>query len=393
MSAIGIVGGGPAGSICARELVRHGHRVILFERRVARLARPAETCMPRVRSAIEAACGTMLPSRLFRPFDHFCTGWGSDELERHACGPRDAGPAVVLDRPAFDDWLLALAEADGVMAWRGWQVVDARLSDRTWRLGVRRGQESRSIEVDFVVEATGPSVRSPFLPDASRSFFDRLVCTSMDVPDAGLDVPAGVESCRSGWWYTARTVAGLRTISWFTDADTAGLATDRRKSFADSLEQTTHMRRLAGSLPKRGVLHAISARTSLRDIVASPFWISVGDAARTIDPLSGGGIGRAVDDAVDAATAVSRAIRDRDPEPLRGYASARIQGFHEQLAAQQSYYAAESRLAGREFWRRRVSAESIDDDDLADSDEPVDLITPLRSGWALPSSRPRQTLH
>jgi flavin-dependent dehydrogenase len=82
--------------------------------------------------------------------------------------------------------------------------------------------------------------------------------------------------------------------------------------------------------------------------------MSIGDAAWSLDPLSGNGIERAVSDGIDAATAISQALISGDSGPLRSHAVSRANSFRESLAVQRQYYSVEKRWGDNVFWRRRV---------------------------------------
>src|SRR5437868_4906543 len=118
MLPVTVIGGGPAGAICAMRLARRGVRVALFEKRGRRAGRPAETCTPRVRMAIEAACGETIPIGAAIPLDAFRSAWGSSEFVSTPFRFWHGGSALVVARPAFDAWLLDIAEGAGVEVYR-----------------------------------------------------------------------------------------------------------------------------------------------------------------------------------------------------------------------------------------------------------------------------------
>jgi flavin-dependent dehydrogenase len=99
-------------------------------------------------------------------------------------------------------------------------------------------------------------------------------------------------------------------------------------------------------------LRVANARTSVRTHLWRTRWLAIGDAAWFLDPLSGNGIERAIDDGVLAAQAISDAIGG-DPEALRVDALRRLKAFREAIAVQQRVYAVERRWVGSEFWLRR----------------------------------------
>jgi flavin-dependent dehydrogenase len=349
-----VIGGGPSGSICARRLAARGHRVALFEKRTERRSSPLETCTPRTRLTIEAACGCAMPSDVATPLEGFWSAWGTADFEQMSFGFWQAVPGAVFQRTALDAWLLHQAERVGAVVYRGCQVIAGYWNGRTWSVKFRCGDVCETMDACFVVEAAGALGRSPVQPSTARYFFDNLIClsamTSCLTRTASF---AGVEACSSGWWYTADIGTRDLTISFFTDADLSP-AKMRNALFCDALQQTIHIRQLMGASSIACRVKPVGCRTSIRNQIWRDCWLAIGDAARTIDPLSGGGVARAITDGVDAADAISIALTRSDFGPLRAFAVQRANSFFDNLEVQREYYSRESRWQVSEFWRRRT---------------------------------------
>src|SRR5215813_10346000 len=134
-----VIGGGPGGSICARRLAAGGHRVALFEKRPGRPPSPLETCTPRTRLAIEAACGCAMPSDVATPLEGFWSAWGTADFEQMSFGFWQAVPGAVFQRTTLDAWLLHQAEQAGAIVYRGCQVIAGYWNGRTWSVKFRSG--------------------------------------------------------------------------------------------------------------------------------------------------------------------------------------------------------------------------------------------------------------
>jgi flavin-dependent dehydrogenase len=350
-----VIGGGPAGSICARQLARLGHNVLLAERSLSPSPSLGETCGPRTRRLLEGVCDLSFPPSTYRPLDTFFSAWGSEELDGRSIAFWQAGSGLALDRTTFDEWLLGSAEAAGVTVLRGCRITSGRWHEDGWILtGLMDGSE-QALAASFIVEATGRMARSVVQPDVRRLFMDALVCLSVELPEQSSDPPiAMVESCTAGWWYAARLPRGRQIIALFTDADLVEPAATRVRWLNAVLKTTSHIQRLADRFPKDVRIHVCDARTSVRNVLWRDTWISIGDAAWCLDPLSGVGIERAVNDGIEAAAAISRAMTDEGPEQLRSHAVARAHSFRQSLAVQRRYYGIETRWRDTVFWRRRL---------------------------------------
>jgi hypothetical protein len=147
---------------------------------------------------------------------------------------------------------------------------------------------------------------------------------------------------------------GRQIVALFTDADVVAPAETRVNWLEAVLNTTSHIRRLADRFPKDAKIHVCDARTAVRNVLWRDSWISIGDAAWCLDPLSGAGIERAINDGIEAAAAISRAMTNGDPEQLRSHAVSRAHAFRQSLAVQRRYYGVETRWRDSVFWRRRM---------------------------------------
>jgi flavin-dependent dehydrogenase len=308
-----------------------------------------------MRRLLEEVCDLSLPHTTYYPLPTFFSAWGSEELDGRSFALWQAGHGLVLDRMAFDEWLLGAAEAAGVTVVRGCRIAGGHASPEGWLLtGLIDGHE-QTLAASFIVEATGRRARSVLQPDVRRFFTDDLVCLSIELPECRSDHPiAMIESCSAGWWYSVRLPNVRRIVALFTGADLVGPSEARLDWLNTVLNTTVHIRRLVDRLPTDARLQVWDARTSARNVLWRRTWISIGDAAWCLDPLSGVGIERAVNDGINVAVAVSRAMTSGDPEQLRSHAVSRAHSFRQALAVQRRYYRVETRWRDTVFWRRRM---------------------------------------
>ena len=92
--------------------------------------------------------------------------------------------------------------------------------------------------------------------------------------------------------------------------------------------------------------------------VAGPHWITVGDAALTLDPLSSRGLAAAMAGGIHAATALAARRAGGTTDPA-GYARALADIHHRHLADRRAYYGLEGRWPDAAFWRRRAAAPAL----------------------------------
>src|SRR5262249_29376352 len=161
-----------------------------------------------------------------------------------------------------------------------------------------------------------------------------------------------------GWWYFAERPGAGTTAVYLTDGDLL-------ESGSRALE--AHLRRefLAAGLPP-DVTHCFGtpaarlvrdARASCRRVVLGGRLVAVGgDAAYTVDPLSGSGLSAAIRTAVRGAEAVARFLTRGDIKPLIQAAVQTGREFSETVSHRREVYRpAAARFPRSLFWRRRVS--------------------------------------
>jgi flavin-dependent dehydrogenase len=352
--AIAVVGGGPAGSICARELARQGHSVVLLEREIRACPRPGETCGPGLSRVLDGLCGLRVPPAIFAPLPSFFSVWGDSELDNRSFRMWQAADGLVLDRSAFDEWLLGTVAEAGVIVLRGCTVREARSEGDRLMLSGFTSEGPVAISAGFLVEATGRVARSVVQPGVGRFFTDALVCVSVEALGPTSGSLAGVESCATGWWYTVRLPDFRQLIALFTDADLVSTRGTRLEWLQGMLDAALHMRRLAPAIPAGARVRVWDARTSVRKVLWRTRCLSIGDAAWCLDPLSGTGIERAIKSGLESASAISHAIRTGDFEVLRSFAVSEAHAFRHSLTIQARFYARELRWRNEVFWRRRA---------------------------------------
>jgi flavin-dependent dehydrogenase len=350
-----VIGGGPAGAACARQLARHGHDVLLAESAITVCPRRGETCGPRARQLLDDG-SLPFPDQVHRPLTTLASAWVRAEVQRRPLSLWHAQSGLVVDRAALDRWLLNSAEAVGATVVRGCRITAGGQDDRgTWRLAARIGDQLQGLGAGFVVEATGRAARSVTQPAAHRWSTDLLICISAQLPNQSANDDALIEACEVGWWYTVRTPPGDRIVALFTDADLVAPAPARAVWFSGLLRRTRHVQHTIPDPPwDLRLLRGCSARTSIRRLLWRESYLAIGDAACFIDPLSGTGIERAIEDGITAADALSAALTDGNPEWLRGHAVQRAMAFQQELNLQRHYYSAVGRWANAPFWMRRI---------------------------------------
>ena len=170
--------------------------------------------------------------------------WGSGELVRADSFTDPQGPGWRLDRGDFEAWLVAEAQRGGAAVVRPCQLMAIRRTgnpSHSWSIAFVSAQgEPRTVEVRFLVDATGRRAAIARRLGATAIRIDRLVCCYAlhpAGPPSDLDRFSIVEAVPNGWFYGARLPSGARLVAYHTDSDLASKGSWRRE-FADLVAGT-----------------------------------------------------------------------------------------------------------------------------------------------------------
>ncbi|WP_160109296.1 flavin-dependent monooxygenase QhpG [Pseudomonas izuensis] len=339
MTAIVILGAGPAGAAVALGLRRLGYAVTLISewRRFAALEGVSQRVLEALRGAglHQALSEATLPSQRR-------VNWNGQQHAQNV--------EFLLDRPTFDRGLREALRVAGVELVEG-RVLSVQASTTGHRIEVDGHQ---AITADFLVEARGrqaPALGKGLRGPETVSLLNRWQGT----PGA---TTSAVESLEDGWAWMARRADGQCYWQWTVDVASAGLpgkaqlldyCRRRRQDSAVALAF------FAGEPEVDVQLHARSSTAILSPQVCGDKWIRVGDAAMAVDPLSGNGIFQSLSSALQAPTVINTLLR----KPERGSLAQR---FHQQRVEQlflrfarigRDFYADEQRWVDQPFWQAR----------------------------------------
>lgn len=339
MTAIVILGAGPAGAAVALGLRRLGFPVTLVSewRRFDALEGVSVRVLDALRGAglHHALADAALPSQRQ-------VSWNGQQHAQNI--------EFLLDRPVFDRGLREDLRSAGVV------LIEGRV------LTVQRSSTGHQIEVEghealaagFLVEARGrqaPALGKGLRGPETVSLLNRWQGTPGTTASA-------VESLEGGWAWMARRADGHCYWQWTVDVASAQLPGKAllldycyRQRRGSALAQ-----QFFGDEPEVEVqLHARSSTAILCPTVCGDNWIRVGDAAMAVDPLSGNGIFQSLSSALQAPTVINTLLR----KPER---AALAQHFHQQRVQQlflrfarigRDFYADEQRWMQQPFWHAR----------------------------------------
>jgi len=339
MTAIVILGAGPAGAAVALGLRRLGYAVTLVSewRRFAALEGVSVRVLEALRGAglHQALAQAALPSQRQ-------VNWNGQQHAQNV--------EYLLDRPTLDRGLREDLRLAGV------ELIEGRvLAVQTCATGHRIEIDGREpLVADFLVEARGrqaPTLGKGLRGPETVSLLNRWQGTPGSTASA-------VESLADGWAWMARRADGQCYWQWTVDVASAGLP--GKAQLLEYCRQRRGESAVAcgffGGEPELDLqLHARSSTAIFSPQVCGDNWIRVGDAAMAVDPLSGNGIFQSLSSALQAPTVINTLLCKPERAALAWH-------FHQQRVEQlflrfarigRDFYADEQRWLDQPFWQAR----------------------------------------
>lgn len=263
------------------------------------------------------------------------------------------GSGWQVDRVALESACIDTAQRAGVRSVRGVTVQSLSRVGSRWQLEV----PDERLTSSWLIDATGSGASIARSLGVRRFPIDRLVSVYMRAPRCGCDDPDSrtlIEATQSGWWYTALTPSGHRTIAFQTDVDLVrGAKWQSHEWFLIELQRTQCVQPLllSNGYESASSITLVSARSCRLQQFCGSAWLAIGDAAMAFDPLSGQGMLKAIEGGKLAAETLIAGSKGA----LRGYAEEMEDGWRIYLRNRRANYAAERRWSDSPFWSRRHS--------------------------------------
>jgi flavin-dependent dehydrogenase len=355
---VAVVGSGPAAAATAISLASAGRSVTLIERVKPAGFGAGETLDPEVRSSlIQLGVWQRFVDSGAQPTHAIWSAWGSSRViaRDYVAGPH--GPAWRVDRTGFDRMLIAASREAGAHVPGAFHRIELQRSAGGWRISASHHSDVQTLDARFVVDATGRGAAVARTCGGRWIRRDRLVALLGQLTPTGVPVEAGdvllIESVPQGWWYSSLLPAGELVAALVTDADLMRRhPRSPAEMWSEALAVSNYTSARAAAFT-RCAFCVRAANVGCAERAAGTDWMAVGDAASTIDPLSGLGITKALRGAILGARAVDEALSGRVGE-LETYADRIRNEFESFLRIGSKYYCTESRWPDSPFWQRRI---------------------------------------
>lgn len=307
-----VVGSGPAGSVTARFAAESGAKVLILERR-------AEVGVP-------VLCG----EGISRKIDSWDILEGKRWIANSMDGARIHSPdgtmvklaadvagnetGYVVYRDIFDQELARSAVKAGVKIMMNTKVVGLlKENDKITGVKAKQFEDEFDVEADVVVGADGVESKvgqwggiDTTLKPKDLETCAQYTLAGIDCKDAYCDFYLGNEIAPGGYVWTfpkGKDVAnvGIGILASLSEGGMAKKLLDKFIANHPELKKGEPIRFLAGAVPV-----SIPVETVRDNLVL------VGDAARHVDPITGGGLTHCLEGGKMAGEVIGRAVKEQD---------------------------------------------------------------------------------
>jgi flavin-dependent dehydrogenase len=365
-----VIGGGPAGSAVSIVLRKEGLDV-------TRISKPFEDQF-KVGESLPAAALRLIRKLGFKNIAELLNGnyyleclttlssWNSDDWSYKDSIMNPEGNGWQIDRIAFENALtnecmkLGTVIINGTLNNIAEDISSVAQNRYMIKFHNAKTEKIENIYGDWIIDATGRNFSSAKYLDIGRRRFDRqiaIVCWVRS-PDNAVENSIRIKSTCGGWWYSTCLPHGKRVIVFH------GLGKKIVTLMKDPLkfvQACNESRLLDSKINPEDLLSkpfVTSANVSKAEKCAKDYWLAVGDAALSFDPLSSQGIFFALYTGIKAAEVIIESCKlpSQKDELTRRYSDIVNKIFEENQIARSYYYNSETRFDSSEYWSAMQSA-------------------------------------
>lgn len=354
-----IAGAGPAGAATAIILRQNGYRVALIDSISATQPKvgesiPAATSRLLKRLGIEQLAD-LLASHEYKPCIANASAWGSDHWVYQDAFTNPEGHGWHIDRKRFDAALRERAITAGVVYLKGKvRLIEAQEGGYQidWR-STEIASKNAMIQTKWIIDATGRASKIARLLEISKTAYSEQMAAVgwFHAPDNDQDQVTRIKSVRNGWWYTALLPNQTRIAVFHGLLATVRQLTHQPTAFIQAFESAQLLNIPSTDWQLKQAIQARDASVSLLNTLAKDYFLAVGDAALSFDPLSSQGIFFALYSGIQGAeTVIRREEFGAITLPFERYTTQVQRVFQANQKSRAYFYQSERRFLEETYW-------------------------------------------
>jgi flavin-dependent dehydrogenase len=355
-----IIGGGPAGSSTALSLKKENPnlKIAILEKSFFEKKRSGEMLKVNAKQMLEELnVWQDFLNEEYSPITSSCLIWGKNEIFKNDFITQPINGSWQLNRHDFDTFLLKQADHKGTKTFFGYEFLKIQKnSEKRWCLNIQNQKEEKlTLKASFVVDASGKSSSFALKQGAKKIRFDSLVgvfALFQNKNKLSLNTYSLMETSPDGWWYSVSLPNNKMVIAFMTENDIAkNLALTKWENWWNLLKKSNYTQeRLEYSIPSKKILMRTASSFYL-DQIHGKGWASVGDAAGSIDPLTGHGITWALQSGINISPFIVNWLKGED-NALENYQKQMNLEYEKYLLERMFVYSLEKRWSENLFWQR-----------------------------------------
>lgn len=329
-----------------------GHRVCLVERSAFPRAHVGEALTGDIGQVLEfLGLRDSLPHDAVSKLRETTVCWAESRDER--VSPSRSQKGLLVDRGAFDAFLLLEARRSGVEVFQPGRVVKAAYDDKGWRAEISCSTEKRLIRASIFVDATG---RQGFFSHQRRRISPSTVALCGYLTGHKCSQSMFVEALSDAWCWGASMPGGQFSAMVFSD--TVSLRSLRRQGLEQFWRSQLAKANLFADIALLPLVRPLEARDATTYCAADPVsrsLVRVGDASLSLDPISGTGVEKAMRAGLTAAIILNTMILrpDRTELCVRFYGERHRETVSNHVQWSSEFYSQVKRYSEFPFWKSR----------------------------------------
>ncbi len=285
--------------------------------------------------------------------------WGHSELGYNDYLFNPMGHGWHLNRQKFDYRLIASVKNRGIDCWQNCSVYQTQSIKSHHLLTVKTGKkDNKNIKARFVVDATGKNSRFSKKMGCTQQENDDMVCITGFFQQNRNDIISKhtlLEAVEYGWWYAACLPNNSLAVALACDRSFAKrFKVYKSHNWHILLNQSTQQvsKTLKNTEFVNKSLRVDLASSFVLDDIIGNNWLATGDAACSFDPISAGGIFKALTHGIKAAETIEKHFCNNNTA-LKAYQQLIINDYQHYLADSRHLYEQEQRWPNSPFWQHR----------------------------------------
>lgn len=338
-----ILGGGPSGAAVALGLQKLGYKQITVVTE-SRPFKAMEGISERVVEGLRGGGFKHALEHLPEPSARFVT-WNGESNQ--------ANTERLIDRVAFDNALMVDLAMQGIHVIQG-RIESVRSAEFGHEVSVESCGQTTFLSADFLVEARGRAAPSAKL---KRLRGAETVSLLQYWQGAEQERSSAVQSFENGWAWFAADGKGRRYLQLTFDVASTDLPEKSKLvNFCnEKLRKLSQAKPFLEGAEPSGELYARTSTPILCEQAVGLNWIRVGDAAMSVDPLSGNGIFQTLSSSLQAPAVINTLISKPERARLaQQFHQLRItELFYRFARIGRDFYAMEKQWFTEPFWNIR----------------------------------------